>query len=139
LLPLTHAQNGTFGRPSKPLAISVGFVILLIASWLVFTKLSAEFRDRYESFYASLADAEKNGAITRGWIPDDILPSTTRDIHELHDHSPSREWCTFRFATDDSDKRRKNFKRIDVIPPSIRVRDPKVPWWPAALKGTLKQ
>jgi hypothetical protein len=107
---------GRFGRPSKPIAIAVGILILLIAAWLVFTRLSAKFSDRYESFYPSLTEADKDGAITRGWIPDDILPSSSRNIHDIHDLSPSREWCAFEFATDDSDKLRKNLKRIDLIP-----------------------
>jgi hypothetical protein len=48
------------------LAIAVGILILLIAAWLVFTRLSAKFSDRYESFCPSLAEADKDGAITRG-------------------------------------------------------------------------
>jgi hypothetical protein len=129
---------GRFGQPRKPLAIAVGTVILLISAWLVYARLSAMYSDRYESFYPSLADADKHGAITRGWIPDDILPSSSRAIHEVHDFSPSREWCAFEFATEDSENLRKNLKRIDVLPPSVRrVRNPDVPWWPTALKGNL--
>ena len=104
----------------------------------MFGRLSAKFSDRYESFYPSLAEADKDGAITRGWIPDNILPGSSRDIHEVHNLSPSREWCAFEFATDDSEKLRKNLKSIDVLPPSVRrVRDPNVPWWPTELKGSL--
>jgi hypothetical protein len=99
---------------------------------------SSSLSDRYESFYPSLAEADKDGAITRGWIPDDLLPSSSRAIHELHDLSPSREWCAFEFATDDSQGLRKNLKSIDVLPLSVRrVRNPDVSWWPSALKGNL--
>jgi len=133
-----RSRFGRVGRPSKPLAIAVATVILLIAAWLVFTRLSAKLNDRYESFYLSLAEADKDGAITRGWIPADILPSGSRAIHEVHDLSPSREWCSFEFASDDAEKLRKNLKRIDLLPPSVRVvRDPDVAWWPTALKGNL--
>lgn len=113
-------------------------VILLIAAWLVFAWLSAKFSDRYESFYPSLTEADKDGAVTRGWIPDDILPHSSRNIREVHNLSPSREWCAFEFATDDSEKLRKNLKSVDVLPPSVRhVRDPNVTWWPTVLKGNL--
>src|SRR6266567_4415844 len=129
---------GRVGRPTKPLAIAVATVILLIAAWLVFTRVSAKLNDRYESFYPSLAEADKDGAITRGWIPADILPSSSRAIHEVHDLSPSREWCAFEFASDDAEKLRKNLKSIDVLPSSVRrVRDPHVSWWPSGLKGNL--
>lgn len=126
------------GSPSTPLSVVLAIVILLIGGWVGFSQLSAKFSDRLESFYPSLADADKDGAITRGWIPDDLLPTSSRDIHEVHDLSPSREWCAFQFASDDSEKLRKTLKRIDVLPPPVRhVRDPKVAWWPAVLKGDL--
>ena len=129
---------GRFGQPSKHLAIAVGTVILLISTWIVFARISAKYSDRDESFYPSLADAGKDGATTRGWIPDDILPSSSRSIHEVHSLSPSREWCVFEFTAEDSETLRMKLKQIDVLPPSIRrIRDPKVSWWPTALKGNL--
>jgi hypothetical protein len=91
--------------------------------------------DRHESFYASLADADKDGAITRGWIPT-FLPQSSRAIHELHDLSPSREWCAFEFRPSDSQSLRKNIKSVDALTPSVRrVPPPGVSWWPAVLKG----
>src|SRR6266700_3023305 len=129
---------GRFGHRSKPLAVTVGIVLLFLVVWVVVARLAASLNDRYESFYPSLAEADKDGAITRGWIPDDLLPSSSRAIHEVHDLSPSREWCAFEFATDDSEKLRKNLKSIDVLPSSVRrVRDPHVSWWPSGLKGNL--
>jgi hypothetical protein len=129
---------GRSGRPSKPLAVAVGVVILLIAAWVAVARLASRPSDRYESFYPSLADADKDGAITRGWIPDDLLPGSSRAIHELHDLSPSREWCAFEFATDDSQRLRKGLKSIDVLPLSVRsIRNPDVSWWPSVLTGNL--
>jgi hypothetical protein len=95
-------------------------------------------RDRQESFYPSLADADKDGAITRGWIPDDLLPSSSRAIHEIHDLSPSTEWCAFEFVPTDSQNLLRNLKRVDVLPASIeRVPNPGVSWWPSILVGNL--
>src|SRR5437660_3802335 len=79
---------GRFGHLSKPLAVTVGIVLLFLVVWVVVARLAASLNDRYESFYPSLAEADKDGAITRGWIPDDLLPSSSRAIHEVHDLWP---------------------------------------------------
>jgi hypothetical protein len=113
-------------------------VFLLIVAWLVFSRLSAKSGDRRESFYPSIVEAQKDGAITRGWIPDDILPSSSRTIHEMHKLSPSTEWCAFEFDPADSQRLRKNLKRVDVIPLPVRsVPNPGASWWPRVLSGDL--
>lgn len=109
-----------FRLASKPLTVADGIVLLLIVCWVVVTRVAASSNDRFESFYPSLAEAKKDGATDRGWIPDEILPSSSRNIHEVHDLSPSRQWCAFEFATDDPEKLRKSLKSIDVLPPSVR-------------------
>jgi hypothetical protein len=124
-----------FGSPSKPLAIAVVAVIVFVVGWVVVSRV---FDDRSESFYPSLAEAGKDGAITRGWIPDDLLPRSSREIHEIHDLSPNTEWCAFEFAAADSENLRKNLKSVDALPTSVRgVPNPEVSWWPNMLKGTL--
>jgi hypothetical protein len=129
---------GRSGRPGRSLAVAVGIVILLIVVCVVVARLSTSFSDRYESFYPSLAEAEKDGAITRGWIPDDLLPSSSRAIHELHDLSPSREWCAFEFVPTDSQNLGTNLKLVDVVPQSVgHVPSPRVSWWPSVLVGNL--
>jgi hypothetical protein len=93
--------------------------------------------DRRESFYPTLADADKDGAITRGWIPY-FLPESSRAIHEVGQNSPSKAWCAFEFSREDSAKLRKNLKSIDSLPSSVkRVPSPGASWWPAVLQGTL--
>ena len=129
---------GRAGRNGKRATIAVAVVILLVGGWVAFSRLPARFSDRYESFYPSLADAAKDGAIARGWIPDDILPSSSHNIHELHNLSPSREGCAFEFSINDSERLRKNLKSVDVLLPAVRrVRDADVSWWPAILRGDL--
>jgi hypothetical protein len=94
--------------------------------------------DRNESFYSSLADADKAGAITHGWIPADLLPGSSRAIHEVHEISPSTEWCVFEFLPPDSQGIRKNLKSVDALPSSVKhVPSPGVSWWPPVLKGNL--
>jgi hypothetical protein len=93
--------------------------------------------DRRESFYPSLAEADKDGAITRGWIPD-FLPGSAQAIHEIHEISPSTGWCTFEFLPTDSKGLRKSLKSVDALPPSLRrVPNPGVSWWPALFQGNL--
>jgi hypothetical protein len=93
--------------------------------------------DRRESFYPSLADAKKDGAIERGWIPD-FLPASSRSIHEVHDVSPSTTWCAFEFLPADSQGLRNSLKRVDELARSVgRVPNPGESWWPAVLDGNL--
>ena len=93
--------------------------------------------NRFETFYPSLADARKEGAVDRGWIPD-FLPESSHNIHELHELSPSRGWCAFEFRTNDSQQLRKNLKSVAALPDSVkRVRNPGKTWWPVVLRGNL--
>jgi hypothetical protein len=94
--------------------------------------------DRQESFYPSLSDADKDGAIRRGWVPDDILPATSRSIHVVGELSPSKEWCAFEFLPTDSRSLLKNLKSVDALPPQVKhIRSPHVLWWPSVLEGNL--
>jgi hypothetical protein len=93
--------------------------------------------DRRESFYPAFADADKDGAITRGWVPY-FLPRSSRTIHELHRNSSPTEWCTFEFLPNDSQGLRKTLKSVDALPPSVsHLPSPGVPWWPNVLEGNL--
>jgi hypothetical protein len=95
--------------------------------------------DRQESFYPTVSDAEKAGAITRGWVPDDIIPNSSRNIRVVGELSPSKEWCAFDFPAVDAEILRKKLKTIGVLPPSVtRVPNPGVSWWPEVLRGNLE-
>jgi len=99
--------------------------------------LFACHNDRRESFYASLADAKKDGAIDRGWIPD-FLPESSHSIHEVHDISPSTTWCAFDFLPSDSEGLRKSLKNLDGLARTVRrVPSPGEAWWPDVLQGKL--
>ena len=93
--------------------------------------------DRFESFYPTFADADRDGAITRGWIPP-FLPRNSSSIREIHDLSPSEEWCAFDFTPSDSYLQSKLTREIRTLPPSLRrVQSPGVSWWPSVLTGDL--
>jgi hypothetical protein len=116
---------------SKGLLLTAAFCVLLTSICL------ACGGERFESLYPSLADAEKDGAVIRGWIPD-FLPESSRAIHELHRISGGKTWCAFEFVPGDSGRLRKNVKNVDVLPASVRrILDPGVSWWPTVLVGNL--
>jgi hypothetical protein len=107
--------------------LSIGLICLLTAC----------NGDHRQSFYRTLAEAEKDGATTRGGVPG-LLPLSSRSIHEVHDLSPSIEWCPFEFAPADTQILGKNLKSVSVPPPSVtRVPSPGVPWRPAVRIGNL--
>jgi hypothetical protein len=94
--------------------------------------------DRHESFYPALADAGKDGAITRGWIPDDLLPDSSHAIREIHDLSPSKEWCSFEFTPAKWQSPSKAFKTVDALPPQLtHIPSPGTSWWPDVLRGHI--
>jgi hypothetical protein len=104
----------------------------------VVSVLVACHSDRPESFYASLADVRKAEASAQSWIPDDILPASSRTIHVVGQLSPSKEWCAFEFLPADSESLLKDLKSFDALPPSVKyVGSPRVSWWPSVLEGNL--
>jgi hypothetical protein len=116
----------------------LGIAILSIVAWVTVARITAKYSDRYESFYPSLAEADKDGAITRGWVPDELLPRSSRSIHERHDLSHSTEWCAFEFLSTDSQHLLGNLTQVDVPPQRVRhVPSPDVSWWPSVLVGNL--
>jgi hypothetical protein len=118
-----------------PLKAILQRAALYVSLALVLTACSGH---RREYFYRTLADADKAGEITRGWIPDDLMPSSSRAIHLVEELSPSREWCTFEFLPTDSEKLLQNLKSVDALPsPVNHIRSPHVSWWPSVLKENL--
>lgn len=93
--------------------------------------------DRKESFYSSLADAKRDGAIDRAWIPE-YLPESSRNIHELHGLSPSVQWCAFDFLTSDTEVLRRALgPDVAAIRSVKRIPKPGKAWWPPVLIGDL--
>jgi len=108
-------------------------LVVLIASLCV--GLAACSVD-HESFYSSLADADRDGAISRGWIPI-YLPASSHAIHEAHDQSPEYEWCSFEFSPEDTERLSKTLQPVDAVIPVKKIRNPHRSWWPRVLTGNL--
>jgi len=135
------ATTATATCKSRILSFMSATKTFLFASVLcsgLISVLVACHSDRHESFYTSLADVRKAEASAQSWIPDDILPASSRTIHVVGELSPSKEWCAFEFLPTDSQSLLKNLKSFDALPPSVKyVRSPRVSWWPSVLEGKL--
>ncbi len=130
--PHVSQRTRDMGHP----AAGIHLVAFVFGIFLACT-LAGCHSDRHESFYPSLADARRDGAIDRGWIPD-FLPESSRSIHELHDLSPSTQWCAFEFPPAEAPALHKRLKSDgSSIPPVRHVPDPGKTWWPKLLAGDL--
>ena len=124
--------------PTFPRALSARFLRKAVICLSLASMLAACSSDRREYSYKIFADADKAGETTRGWLPDDLIPSGSRDIHLVEELSPSHEWCSFEFLPSDSQTLRKNLKSADGLPRAVRrVPNPGVAWWPETLRGSI--
>jgi hypothetical protein len=132
----THTQD--FPRSRKRL-LFVLFLLSFVTTIVGYHLWRVAGRDdRQQWTYSNLSEASNAGAITRGWVPDDILPASSRNIHVVGELSPSKEWCAFEFSAGGTESLRKSLKTADVLTPSVvRVPSPGVLWWPEALRGSL--
>jgi hypothetical protein len=109
---------------------------VLISIGLLFANVGCG--DHQEHFYQTIADADKDAATNRGWVPDEWLPKSTHAIHEAHELSPENEWCAFEFDPADSQKLRKVLTHADSLPAGLKhVPNPHASWWPEPLRGDL--
>jgi len=133
-----HSLSRRMGRNSHKCLFPPKSAPLIALLYICFSCFPGACRsERRESFYPSLADAKRDGAIDRGWIPD-FLPGSSRGIHEIHDLSPSTTWCAFEFLSSDAQELRRKLKSHSAQPPPVRhVQSPGRSWWPAVLQGDL--
>jgi hypothetical protein len=112
---------------------------LSICCLLVLAAGIACSKDRTEWFYKSLADVDKAEPSAQSWIPNDMLPATSRNLHVAGELSPSREWCAFEFSPSDSEILLKRLSRAYKLPKELRsVPSLRMAWWPSILTGNLR-
>jgi hypothetical protein len=93
--------------------------------------------DYRESFYRTLQDARRDGAMDRGWIPG-YLPISSHDIHEYHRIEHARTWCAFTFGPGDFAEFRSHVDGSAALPKAVSsIQEPDVSWWPDFLRGRL--
>lgn len=87
--------------------------------------------------FATFAEAEQAGAISRGVIPA-ILPKSAHDIREAHDLERNRRWGLFGFPTSDADALRAMLQPQELSLSGVSCDMPgRVEWWPVMLRGEL--
>lgn len=93
--------------------------------------------ERFESTYPSIADAQADGAVERGWIPRSLPPSA-QDIREWHDLDSNRVFGKLRYEPADDAWIDRNLEPVSATA-QVEVRrqwgDPE--WWPDQLCGRL--
>jgi hypothetical protein len=86
--------------------------------------------------YATLAEAQAEGAIARGWVPRTVPPSS-RELRVAHDLDSKRRWGLFNFPPADGEALRAllgpeiPFDGLNCSPPA------RIEWWPILLREQL--
>ncbi|MEZ0233245.1 MAG: hypothetical protein ACAH12_10430 [Methylophilaceae bacterium] len=84
--------------------------------------------EHQENSYSSFAEAQSSDAITRGWVPD-WLPPTSKGINEVHDIDTNRLMVSFLFPKKSAVALPVNCARIDpFMPPAPPFNKA---WWPS--------
>lgn len=65
-----------------------------LATLAALAVIVASCSDTYEATYANYAEAESDGAVSRGWIPD-FVPRNARNTEELHNVDTNQQTLTF--------------------------------------------
>lgn len=58
------------------------------------TMTAAACSDTYDTTYATYAEAQRDGAIVRGWIPD-FVPHNARNIRDVHNLDTNEQTLIF--------------------------------------------
>ena len=87
--------------------------------------------------YATLAEAERAGAVAAGWLPKG-LPPGTHDLREAHGAESRKRWGLFSFtAADDAALKRLLQPGEDPLDGQICDAPARIEWWPVLLRGQL--
>jgi hypothetical protein len=110
--------------------LAVGFLLLVLS-------VGCDYGDVVTESYATLAEAEKAGAIARGWIPPGLPPSSY-ELREAHNADTNRRWGLFNFAPSEGAALRQRLQPEEVSVAGMRCDIPhRIEWWPVLLRGSL--
>ena len=86
--------------------------------------------------YATLAEAEADNAVSRGWLPRG-LPSGTRELRVAYDADSSRRWGLFNFPPSEAEVLRA-ILGPEISLDGLRCSPPRrIEWWPVLLRDQL--
>lgn len=87
--------------------------------------------------YASLAEAQRAGAVDRGWIPAG-LPAGAHELRAAHDPNSERRWGLFSFHSQDAAALQGLIASSEITLSGQRCDAPaRIEWWPVLLRGDL--
>jgi hypothetical protein len=110
--------------------------LLAIGAALVFVPACSDARV-VTSAYATRTEAEKEGAITGGWVPAS-LPTGAYELRAAHDPRTGQKWGLFNFHAEDADALRQMLQPGDAALGSVTCDIPaRIEWWPRILRGTI--
>ena len=92
--------------------------------------------ERFEEEYRTLAEAEADGAVKRGWIPHDV-PPTSRNIREWHDLDTNRGFGLLEFTDRDEEWIQQHLRPLPSGIEFVDTRGGGPDWWPPELAGAL--
>jgi hypothetical protein len=94
-----------------------------------FLTLACSALETPEVHYPTYAAALADGAVARGWVPDQV-PQDATDIHEIHDLDTEEVWIRFSFTGD----ARAGFAHSCTEADPLHVAWPRatrrLSWWP---------
>jgi hypothetical protein len=87
--------------------------------------------------YATLAEAERAGAMTNGWIPRG-LPPGTHDIRAAQVPGTVKRWGIINFPSGEADVLRALLEPTEMSLEGQHAEAPaRIEWWPIALRGEI--
>ncbi|HET7220685.1 MAG TPA: hypothetical protein VFJ02_21680, partial [Vicinamibacterales bacterium] len=120
----------------RTLAQTIGRPVIgrIAAVCLVLASAACGYSDAVTNAYATRAEAERDGAIERGWVPRGLPPSA-HDLREAHNLDTNRRWGLFHFEEADREALRAVLKPDEISLAGIRSEPPlRVEWWPLLLR-----
>jgi hypothetical protein len=100
---------------------------LATAALVATAVMLASCNERPEVFYADAAAARGAGSVDRGWIPD-WLPTSARNIYEMHDLDTNESMLAFSFNPADPPDVGQSCTQIQ--PEALRPVRFRRSWWP---------
>jgi hypothetical protein len=108
-----------------------------VSAFTIVSAIACTDIDVVTGAYETLAEAQRAGAIERGWMPRS-LPSGAHEIREAHDLDRHRLWGLFNFPATDGDALRATLRSEELSASGLRCDMPaRVEWWPPLLRGAL--
>jgi hypothetical protein len=107
--------------------ITISTVLIFVGAVIWALKYFAAQEQTYK-FYATYEDAKRDGAITRGWVPN-FVPTAAFQIQEKHDLDSNAQWLKFKFPPAGGKSMIAGMMRLDGSLRPSQISNPNESWW----------